>query len=108
MVFTATPSRATSSAHRTMSCASITGRCPGASSVEETGLFPLVPGLGAGILVSFGTERYVNSLLYGISPRDPLTVGGVVVLLTLVALAASYLPARQAARINPVSALRYE
>jgi predicted permease len=76
--------------------------------VVRQGLLPLVPGLAAGILGSFGTERLVNSLLYGISPRDPLTIGGVAVLLTLVALAASYLPARRATRINPVSALRYE
>jgi putative ABC transport system permease protein len=76
--------------------------------VVRQGLLPLVPGLAAGILASFGTERFIDSLLYGISPRDPLTIGGVAALLTLVALAASYLPARRATRINPVSALRYE
>jgi predicted permease len=76
--------------------------------VVRQGLLPLVPGLVAGILGSIGTERFVNAFLYGITPRDPLTIAGVTLLLTLVGVAASYLPARRATRINPVTALRYE
>jgi ABC-type antimicrobial peptide transport system permease subunit len=50
----------------------------------------------------------VASLLYGIGPRDPLTIGGGVILLGAVALAASYIPARRAARVDPIVALRSE
>jgi predicted permease len=76
--------------------------------VVRQGLLPLVPGLLLGIVASLGAERFVSTLLYGVSPRDPVTIVAVVVLLTAVGLLASYLPARRATRINPVIALRYE
>jgi predicted permease len=76
--------------------------------VVRQGLLPLVPGLLVGILASFGAERFVGTLLYGVSPRDPVTIVGVAGLLTVVGLAASYIPARRATRINPVTALRCE
>ena len=61
-------------------------------------------GLAGGLLLA----RAMRSLLYGVGASDPLTFGGVVVLFTLVAAAASWLPARRAVRMSPLTALRWE
>jgi predicted permease len=61
-----------------------------------------------GILGALGVTRYLGSLLYGVRPYDPLTFFGVALLLGLVALAACYIPARRAMRVDPMVALRYE
>ncbi len=65
-------------------------------------------GLGIGLVVSLVVSRVLASLLYGVTPTDPLTYVAVALLLGSVALLASYLPARQAARVDPVIALRSE
>ena len=65
-------------------------------------------GVTAGVLCAFWLNRLIRSLLYGVSPADPLTFGGAIVFLVLVGLAASYLPARQASKIDPVTTLRSE
>jgi putative ABC transport system permease protein len=67
-----------------------------------------VLGVGIGIAVSFVITRVLSSLLFGVSATDPVTFAGVAVLLSLVALLASYIPARRAMRFDPNSALRYE
>jgi ABC-type antimicrobial peptide transport system permease subunit len=67
-----------------------------------------IAGIVAGTGAALGLTRLVKSMLYGIQPWDPATIiGGVLVLLT-VALAASWIPARRAAGVQPMEALRHE
>jgi predicted permease len=65
-------------------------------------------GIVIGLIGTLGISRVLTSQLYGIKPTDPLTFIGVAVLLAGVALAACYLPARRATRVDPIVALRYE
>jgi ABC-type antimicrobial peptide transport system permease subunit len=72
------------------------------------GMIPALLGAGAGVLLAAVLGRPIENLLYGISPHDPLTVGGVSLILSAVALVACYVPARAATRVDPLVALRYE
>jgi predicted permease len=65
-------------------------------------------GVALGLVAAAGLTQLMKSLLFGISPIDPLTYAAVVAVLGGVALVASYLPARRAAAVNPVEALRAE
>ncbi|HEY2713712.1 MAG TPA: ABC transporter permease [Chthoniobacterales bacterium] len=65
-------------------------------------------GAVVGILISLGASRFLSSLLYGAQPSDPLTFASVAFLLLVVALFASYIPARRAMRVDPIVALHYE
>jgi ABC-type lipoprotein release transport system permease subunit len=68
----------------------------------------LAAGLALGAVGAFVLTRCVSSLLFQISPTDPATFLGAVLLLAAVALAACYLPARRAAQIDPMVTLRRE
>jgi predicted permease len=76
--------------------------------VVGQGIGLALAGAAIGVCVALGVTRYLQSLLYGIRANDPATFAGVALLLTVVALAACYIPARRAARVDPVVALRYE
>jgi predicted permease len=67
-----------------------------------------VLGVAIGIAGSFVITRLLSSLLFGVKTTDPITFGGVAVLLSVVALLASYIPARRAMHLDPNTALRYE
>ena len=70
----------------------------------------VLAGVGAalGLAAAAGLTRLMSSLLFGVTPLDPLTYAAVSALLIGAAALASYLPARRATRVNPVIALRYE
>ena len=71
------------------------------------GLLVLI-GTAVGIAAAIGVTRFMSMMLYGIHADDPPTFAGVAILLTLVALAACYIPARRAMKVDPIVALRYE
>jgi predicted permease len=86
----------------------------GAERVDVLGLIIVqtaklaLAGEAIGFFVALWFTRLMASMLFGISAADPLTLAGVAMLLSAVALAASYIPARHATRVDPMAALRYE
>jgi putative ABC transport system permease protein len=78
------------------------------SLVVRQGLKLVLIGIGIGLGVALAATRLVSSLLYGVTATDPLTFVGVSLLLIVVSLIACGLPARRAAGIDPMTALRYE
>jgi ABC-type antimicrobial peptide transport system permease subunit len=76
--------------------------------VLQEAILLLATGLAIGIGLAAWLGQAAASLIYGLKPRDPLTLGSAVVLLAIVALVASYEPARRASRLQPMDALREE
>jgi ABC-type antimicrobial peptide transport system permease subunit len=75
--------------------------------LRETMLLVVI-GVITGLSAALATTRLITSLLYGLTPNDPLTIGLAGLLLLAVAAMAGYLPARRAARVDPMEALRHE
>jgi putative ABC transport system permease protein len=76
--------------------------------VVKQGMRLAIAGLTLGLIIALVGTRSLSSLLYGVSAYDPLIFGGVVLILSLAAVLACYVPARRAARVDPLVALRYE
>ena len=74
--------------------------------VVRQGVRPALLGLGIGLVVALVVSRVIASLLFGIGPRDPLSLTIVATLLAIVTLVTTWLPAQRAARVDPVQALR--
>jgi ABC-type lipoprotein release transport system permease subunit len=74
--------------------------------VLKHGIVPAVAGVLVGIGFALWAARFTRAFLYDVSTNDPLTFAVVPALLVVVALAATWLPARRAARLDPVAALR--
>ena len=72
------------------------------------GILLAVIGSALGIAAALGLTRFISSMLFGVRANDPLTIVAVVILLAAVALAACYIPARRAMKVDPMVALRYE
>jgi len=78
------------------------------SSILRETLMLTVLGIGVGLPITFGVTRLIATMLFGIEPSDPMALALAAFALCGVGLAAAYIPARRAAAVDPMTALRYE
>jgi putative ABC transport system permease protein len=72
------------------------------------GTWLTIVGIIAGLTGAMAVSRFLRALLFGVQPIDPVTYAAVTLVLVAVALFATYIPARRAAKVDPMVALRYE
>jgi len=75
--------------------------------MKETMLL-VIAGVTIGLVAALTTTRLISTLLFGLTPNDPMTIALAALLMVGVAALAGYLPARRASRVDPMTALRYE
>ena len=76
--------------------------------VLARGLRLTAAGIAAGLILSAAATRLLRTFLYGVNPLDPVAFAGAAIVWLLIAMLASYIPARRAARVDPAISLRYE
>jgi ABC-type antimicrobial peptide transport system permease subunit len=76
--------------------------------IVTQGMTPAICGLGIGLMVTLGLGRVLRSLLFGVTPGDPITFTFVAVFFVLMSFVACLVPARRAMRVDPMTALRWE
>jgi putative ABC transport system permease protein len=76
--------------------------------VVGRGLVLVSAGVVIGVLASLGLTRFIENMLFGVTPTDPLTFAMIVALLGLVALLACLIPAQRALRVDPIVVLRHQ
>jgi ABC-type antimicrobial peptide transport system permease subunit len=76
--------------------------------VVGQGFHPVLVGMAAGLAVAIASAKLISAYLFGVGARDPLTLGGIVVVVIAVALLACVIPANRASRLDPLQALRME
>ena len=76
--------------------------------IIKQGMVLVVIGAGIGLVGSLAMGRLLSNMLFGVSSSDPITFAGVALFLSLAALLSTYIPARRATEVDPVTALRVE
>src|SRR5579883_1523989 len=84
------------------------GRAEVLRLIVRQGMIPAIAGVAVGLAIAFALTQLLSTLLYGVKPNDPLTYASVALVLLLVALFSTWVPALRAARIDPATALRDE